>query len=89
MSIPPLQPREGGNPHQVHGKLELRSCPGSPNFMWVQGLYGPRSPSVTMGAAFGGLFLSKNVLTIRCSAASGLFLARLPGLESCFGFEPF
>ncbi|CAJ1344647.1 unnamed protein product [Effrenium voratum] len=42
-----------------------QSCPGSPNFMWVQGLYGPRSPSVTMGAAFGGLFLSKNVLTIR------------------------
>eukprot|EP00913_Durusdinium_trenchii_P031184 g29200.t1 len=26
-----------------------QSCPGSPNFMWVQGLFGPVRPAVTMG----------------------------------------
>lgn len=44
---------------------DLRSCPGSPNFMWVQGLFGPVRPACTMGTAFGGHFLGKNVLTIR------------------------
>eukprot|EP00439_Symbiodinium_sp_Y106_P080392 s473_g19.t1 len=34
-----------------------QSCPGSPNFMWVQGLFGPRRPSCTLGTAFGGNFL--------------------------------
>jgi len=42
-----------------------QSCPNSPNFMWIQGLYGPVSPSGAMGVAFGGMFLGKNVLTIR------------------------
>lgn len=42
-----------------------QSCPGSPNFMWVQGLFGPVRPACTMGTAFGGHFLGKNVITIR------------------------
>lgn len=44
-----------------------QSCPNSPNFMWIQGLYGPVSPSGAFGVAFGGMFLSKNVLTVRAS----------------------
>eukprot|EP00439_Symbiodinium_sp_Y106_P015182 s1366_g2.t1 len=44
-----------------------QSCPNSPNFMWIQGLYGPVSPSGAFGVAFGGMFLSKNVLTIRAN----------------------
>lgn len=44
-----------------------QSCPGSPNFMWVQGLFGPRRPSCTLGTAFGGNFLGMNVLTIRAN----------------------
>ncbi|CAK9084253.1 Uncharacterized protein SCF082_LOCUS39977 [Durusdinium trenchii] len=42
-----------------------QACPNSPNFMWVQGVYGPVSPSGAMATAFGGMFLGKNILTIR------------------------
>lgn len=45
-----------------------QSCPNSPNFMWVQGVYGPANPSATMATAFGGMFLGKNVLTIRANS---------------------
>lgn len=67
-----------GDPHFVcsHGRRSdplvpgthwvlKQSCPGSPNFMWVQGLFGPVRPACTMGTAFGGHFLGKNVITIR------------------------
>lgn len=62
---------------------DLRSCPGSPNFMWVQGLFGPVRPACTMGTAFGGHFLGKNVLTIRllekafCSAIAPNLICRI------------
>eukprot|EP00930_Biecheleria_cincta_P096038 TRINITY_DN87913_c0_g1_i1.p1 TRINITY_DN87913_c0_g1~~TRINITY_DN87913_c0_g1_i1.p1 ORF type:complete len:1286 (-),score=231.43 TRINITY_DN87913_c0_g1_i1:113-3970(-) len=42
-----------------------QECPGQPNWMWVQGLFGPYSPSLTMGTAFGGAFLLGNVVTFR------------------------
>jgi len=42
--------------------------------MWVQGVYGPAHPSGAMATAFGGMFLGKNVLTIR-HLAPGKFQA--------------
>lgn len=45
-----------------------QACPASPNFMWVQGVYGPAHPSGAMATAFGGMFLGKNVLTIRANS---------------------
>lgn len=39
--------------------------------MWVQGIFGPVRPAATMATAFGGMFLSRNVLTIRDSGQVG------------------
>ncbi|CAJ1411420.1 unnamed protein product [Effrenium voratum] len=49
-----------------HWVLKME-CPNIPNWIWVQGLYGPRKPAVTMGMGFGGHFLRKNVLTIQAA----------------------